>query len=82
MLLGFFHGEVVQALTFAYLVVKYPGVLMMLAGALMAIVIAWKHNQAATSWKFNPRQVFDGALLLVMLYLFGMGTALTFFLEY
>ncbi len=75
-------GEAVQAVTIAVLIAKYPGILMMLSGAVMAILIAWKHNQAATNWKFNPRQVFDGTLLLVMLYLFGMGTALTFFLEY
>ena len=75
-------GDAVQAVTFAYIIAKYPGILMMLAGAVMAILFAWKHSQKATEWKFNPRQVFDGVLAIVMLYLFGMGTALTFFLEY
>ena len=83
MFIGFWGlSEAVQALTFAYIIAKYPGILMMLAGAVMAILITWKHSQKATEWKFNPRQVFDGVYAIVMLYLFGMGTALTFFVEY
>ena len=75
-------GEAVQALTFAYLIAKYPGILMMLAGAVLTILFAWKHNQGATSFKFNPRQLMDGVIAIVILYLFGMGTALTFFVDY
>ena len=74
-------GEAVQAVTFAYLVRNFPGILLMLAGAVLTVVIAWKHNQKASDWKFNPRQMFDMALLLLNVYCWGMGTYLTVWWE-
>ncbi len=70
-------SDIVQAVTIAYLVRNFPGILLLLAGAALALVIAWKHGQKASTWRFNPRQVFDAVLGLVLLYLLGMGTWLT-----
>lgn len=74
-------ADIVQAVTLAYLVRNYPGTLLLIAGAALAIVMAWKHRQKATEWRFNPRQMFDFGLGLVVLYLLAMGTYLILFWE-
>ncbi len=72
-------GSAISAVTWAIIIAKYPGILMILAGALLAIVMTWKHKQGATEWKFNPKQLFDGVIGFVVLYLLGVGSWLTFF---
>lgn len=67
-------GDAVQALAVAYLIRNHPGVLLLLGGAALAIVLAWKHAQKASAWHWSPRQVFDLGLGGVTLYLLGVGT--------
>ena len=74
-------GEAVQVIALAYLVRNYPGLLLLLMAAGLTVVIAWKHNQKASAWKFNPRQVFHMALLGLNVYCWGMGTWLTVWWE-
>lgn len=71
-------NNAVSSVTLAYLVRNFPGLLLLFAGAVLAIVIAWKHGQKSSTWKWNPRQVFDAGLGLIAFYLLGMGTWLTF----
>lgn len=60
-----------------YFLQKYYDIMMIVLGMILALVIAWKHVQKSTSWKFNPKQVMDFTLLAIALYLILMGTLLT-----
>ena len=71
-------GDFFQWAAIVYLIRNRPGTLMLLAGAVLAIVLAWKHNQKSTTWKWSPRQAFDLGLGIVTIYLLGVGTWLTF----
>ena len=74
-------ADIVQVLALAYLARNLPGILLLIAGAVLAIVVAWKDRQKATEWRFNPRQAFDFGIGLVVVYLLGVGTYLTVFWE-
>lgn len=62
-----------------YFLRTYYDIMMIVGGMALALVVAWKHKQTATEWKFNPKQVMDFTLLAMMLYLTLVGTILTLF---
>lgn len=70
-------GDVFQWGTILYLVRNRPGMLLLLAGAVLAVAIAWKHKETSSEWRFNPRRVFSFALLAVLLTLISLGAYLT-----
>ncbi len=72
-------GGAVQSITVAYLIRNYPGLLSIFGGLALAIITAWKHKQKASTWKWNPTQVFDAGLGLITIYFIGLGTYLLFF---
>lgn len=72
-------GGAVQSLTIAYLIRNHPGILCILGGLILVIILAWKHAQKASTWKWSPRQVFDMGLGLAAIYFIGLGTYLMFF---
>lgn len=74
-------SDIFMSVTVAYLIRNFPGILMMLGGAAIAGLLAWKSWERKTTWKWSPRQVFDLGLGLIVLYLLGMGTWLLAFWE-
>ena len=74
-------GEVAQTIAITYLIRNYPGLLLLIGAAGLAIVIAWKHGQKASEWRFNPRQVFGFGLMAALFSLIAMGAYLTLWWE-
>lgn len=60
-----------------YFLRMYYDIMMIVLGMVLALIVAWKHRQKSTTWKFNPRQVMDFTLLGITIYLIGVGTILT-----
>ena len=72
-------GGAVQSIALAYLIRNYPGILCILGGLFLAILLAWKHRQKSSTWRFTPKQVFDMGLGIISLYMIGLGTVLMIF---
>lgn len=70
-------AELFGKIALLYFLQKYYDIMMIVLGMVLAIVVAWKHRQKSTSWKFNPKQVMDFTLLGITVYLIAAGTLLT-----
>ncbi len=75
-------AEFFSLVTVAYLIRNYPGTMMLMGGTALALVMAWKHVQKATRWKWNPRQAFDVVLMGAMVFLLALGGARAVFWEW
>ena len=77
-----FLGDLAWAGAIVYLVRSYPGTMMALAGAVLAIIMAWKHVQKSTTWKWSPRQFMDMVLMGAMVFLLVLGAVRAVFWEW
>lgn len=69
-------GGLLGKIALLYFLRTYYDVMMVMGGMVLAITLTWKSKQKSTSWKFNPKQVFDMTILGIALYLIVVGTVL------